>query len=62
MFGGTFAVPSVAEKGHLNIMMEVSAPGGHSSVPPKHTVCHSSKSLLHANADICARPLEFSHG
>ncbi|KAJ3486708.1 hypothetical protein NLI96_g4047 [Meripilus lineatus] len=31
------ATPSVAEKGHFDLRMRVSAPGGHSSVPPDHT-------------------------
>lgn len=30
--------PAVAEKGKLNAKIELSAPGGHSSVPPRHTV------------------------
>lgn len=30
--------PGVAEKGGLNVRFEISAPGGHSSVPPAHTV------------------------
>lgn len=29
--------PAVAEKGKLNAKIELSAPGGHSSVPPRHT-------------------------
>ncbi|KAI9064103.1 carboxypeptidase S [Trametes sanguinea] len=32
-----FAVPSLSEKGYLDIKVEVTAQGGHSSVPPKHT-------------------------
>jgi len=31
-------VPGIAEKGFLNVLVEVSSPGGHSSVPPRHTV------------------------
>ncbi|KZV72467.1 carboxypeptidase S [Peniophora sp. CONT] len=31
------AAPSVAEKGATNINVEVTTPGGHSSVPPTHT-------------------------
>lgn len=37
-FGSTIAVPGVAEKGFLNVKVEVTAPGGHSSRPPPHTV------------------------
>lgn len=41
-FGGgdvIFALPSTSEKGYLDVLVEVSTPGGHSSVPPEHTVC-----------------------
>ncbi|VDC00493.1 unnamed protein product [Peniophora sp. CBMAI 1063] len=31
------AIPNVAEKGALNVQIEVATPGGHSSVPPAHT-------------------------
>ena len=37
-FGATIATPAVAEKGKLDVRMQVSTPGGHSSVPPAHTV------------------------
>ena len=42
--GMVFAMPAVAEKGYMDIRMEVLTPGGHSSKPPKHTVryCVSS--------------------
>jgi len=42
MFGATFAAPAVGEKGYLDTRIEVTAPGGHSSVPPvnQHTVSH----------------------
>ena len=33
-----FATPAVAEKGHLSVRIDVTTPGGHSSVPPPHTV------------------------
>ncbi|KAJ7116598.1 hypothetical protein C8R44DRAFT_926893 [Mycena epipterygia] len=36
-FGTLVAFPGVAEKGYLDVVAEVSAPGGHSSVPPLHT-------------------------
>ncbi|KAF8549259.1 carboxypeptidase S [Imleria badia] len=35
--GTVFATPAVAEKGYLDIRMDVLTPGGHSSRPPKHT-------------------------
>jgi Gly-Xaa carboxypeptidase len=40
-FGGVFATPGIAEKGYTDVRVEVTSPGGHSSVPPPHTVrCH----------------------
>ena len=38
MFGSAIANPGIAEKGNINVRVEVTAPGGHSSVPPPHTV------------------------
>jgi len=35
--GTVFATPAITEKGNMNIRMDVLTPGGHSSVPPKHT-------------------------
>lgn len=40
------ATPGVAEKGNLNVLLEISTPGGHSSVPPAHTVRASSNSTI----------------
>lgn len=37
-YGSIFAVPGVGEKGYLDVRVEISSPGGHSSVPPDHTV------------------------
>jgi Gly-Xaa carboxypeptidase len=37
-YGSIFAAPAVAEKGYLDVHVEVTSPGGHSSVPPTHTV------------------------
>ncbi|KAF7370754.1 Gly-X carboxypeptidase [Mycena sanguinolenta] len=36
-YGTVFATPGVAEKGYLDVHLEVTSPGGHSSVPPAHT-------------------------
>ncbi|KAF8206994.1 hypothetical protein K438DRAFT_1962638 [Mycena galopus ATCC 62051] len=36
-FGTPVAYPCVAEKGYLDVVVEVTSPGGHSSVPPEHT-------------------------
>ena len=46
------AFPDVSEKGYLDARIEVNVPGGHSSVPPLHTVrrmFHNSPSLLSHN-------------
>ncbi|KAI6044288.1 hypothetical protein EDC04DRAFT_2940773 [Pisolithus marmoratus] len=32
-----FASPAVSEKGYLDVRVEVTSPGGHSSIPPAHT-------------------------
>lgn len=37
-YGSVTAQPSVTEKGYIDIRLTVSSPGGHSSIPPKHTV------------------------
>ena len=39
--GSVFAMPGIAEKGSIDVNVEVTASGGHSSVPPKHTVSFS---------------------
>ncbi|KAK7005667.1 Gly-X carboxypeptidase [Favolaschia claudopus] len=36
-YGSVFATPAVAEKGYLDVTVEVTSPGGHSSIPPDHT-------------------------
>ncbi|KAH9924758.1 carboxypeptidase S [Fomitopsis serialis] len=45
-YGGTFALPSVAEKGYIDVRVEIAAPGGHSSVPPAHTTIGMLAELL----------------
>ena len=37
-FGSIIAAPGIAEKGYIDVLVEVTAPGGHSSIPPAHTV------------------------
>ena len=37
-FGSVVANLNVAEKGYMDVHLSVASPGGHSSVPPKHTV------------------------
>ncbi|KII87435.1 hypothetical protein PLICRDRAFT_43075 [Plicaturopsis crispa FD-325 SS-3] len=36
-FGSIIAMPAIGEKGYLDTRIQVSAPGGHSSIPPAHT-------------------------
>lgn len=35
-WGANFAVPGVAEKGYIDVLVTIRMPGGHSSIPPKH--------------------------
>lgn len=35
--GNTYILPATGEKGHLDSVIELFTPGGHSSVPPRHT-------------------------
>ncbi|CAE6471865.1 unnamed protein product [Rhizoctonia solani] len=44
--GISVAQPAVAEKGYLDVRVEVATPGGHSSVPPEHTSIGILASLL----------------
>jgi Gly-Xaa carboxypeptidase len=37
-YGSPVATPGISEKGSFNMQLEVRATGGHSSVPPPHTV------------------------
>lgn len=37
-YGVAVATVGTAEKGYIDTRVEVTAPGGHSSVPPTHTV------------------------
>ena len=41
-YGSVFAIPAIAEKGYCDVKVEVATAGGHSSVPPPHTVSFSS--------------------
>ncbi|KAF9557345.1 carboxypeptidase S [Agrocybe pediades] len=45
-YGTVVATPGIAEKGFLNTLVEVTAPGGHSSIPPAHTSIGILSSLL----------------
>jgi Gly-Xaa carboxypeptidase len=45
-YGSVIATPGIAEKGFLNVLVEVTAPGGHSSIPPAHTSIGILSALL----------------
>lgn len=45
-YGSVFATPGIAEKGYIDVLVEVSAPGGHSSIPPAHTSIGILSALL----------------
>ncbi|KAI0766929.1 carboxypeptidase S [Trametes elegans] len=45
-YGGVIATPAIAEKGYLDVRVEVTSPGGHSSVPPSHTTIGILSQLL----------------
>ncbi|KAI0820831.1 carboxypeptidase S [Trametes gibbosa] len=55
LYGGDviFAVPSLAEKGYLDVRIELTTKGGHSSVPPKHTAVGLLSSMI---VEIEAKP------
>nr|GAT46769.1 Gly-X carboxypeptidase [Mycena chlorophos] len=46
LHGTVFATPDVTEKGLLDVAVEVTSPGGHSSVPPEHTTIGILAKLL----------------
>ncbi|EMD39230.1 hypothetical protein CERSUDRAFT_81981 [Gelatoporia subvermispora B] len=50
LYGGDviFAAPDTSEKGYLDARVEVSTPGGHSSVPPPHTAIGMLSSMITA--------------
>ncbi|KAJ7180527.1 hypothetical protein C8R46DRAFT_1210873 [Mycena filopes] len=45
-YGSVFATVAVAEKGYLDVHVEVTSPGGHSSIPPAHTTIGILAALL----------------
>ncbi|KAF4569828.1 hypothetical protein EYR40_008808 [Pleurotus pulmonarius] len=45
-FGTIFATPGIAEKGYLDVRVDVTSAGGHSSIPPKHTSIGMLAALL----------------
>ncbi|KAK7032737.1 carboxypeptidase S [Favolaschia claudopus] len=45
-FDTVVAYPCVAEKGYLDVVVEVTSPGGHSSIPPPHTTIGILAALL----------------
>ncbi|KAF9016901.1 carboxypeptidase S [Hymenopellis radicata] len=46
VYGIPFAIPGIVEKGYLDTKLEIAAPGGHSSVPPKSTSIGMLAALL----------------
>ncbi|KLO11594.1 carboxypeptidase S [Schizopora paradoxa] len=46
LLGSPFAVPGVGEKGAMDVRVDVTSPGGHSSVPPDHTSIGMLSALL----------------
>ncbi|KAJ7895118.1 hypothetical protein B0H13DRAFT_2234604 [Mycena leptocephala] len=46
MFGTVTALPGVAKKGYLDVVVDVTSPGGHSSVSPDHTTIGILAALL----------------
>jgi len=44
--GSFFAIPGIAEKGIIDVRIEVTAPGGRSSLPPAHTSIGILSALL----------------
>ena len=59
--GAIFATPGIAEKGALDVRLEVSSPGGHSSVPPPHTVRGSSPFIYCSSNSHIPATLEHWH-
>jgi Gly-Xaa carboxypeptidase len=62
MGGSIIAIPGIAEGGYLDTKVTVSTPGGHSSVPPPHTVrfnvfCSTSSDQLFQSIGILSRLL-----
>ncbi|KAG9645427.1 putative vacuolar carboxypeptidase Cps1, partial [Aureobasidium melanogenum] len=49
--GVTYAVPEIAEKGFLDIVLTLNTPGGHSSAPPKNTNIGIMSRLIAAMED-----------
>jgi acetylornithine deacetylase/succinyl-diaminopimelate desuccinylase-like protein len=52
--GATFALPAIAEKGYFDVRIEVFTKGGHSSIPPSHTV-GTSRTHNHQPDRTCSR-------
>lgn len=45
-YGSRFALPSTGEKGSADVVIELDAIGGHSSVPPRHTAIGIAAELI----------------
>lgn len=56
VFGQMFALPAVAEKGYLDVELQVQTLGGHSSVPRESPTSNSAdRSRAHGYWVRCAR-------
>ncbi|KAH9935922.1 carboxypeptidase S [Epithele typhae] len=55
--GVIFATPALSEKGYLDVRVEVTTKGGHSSVPPAHTGIGMLSAMI---VELEANPLETS--
>ncbi|GAA5985155.1 hypothetical protein JCM10908_002547 [Rhodotorula pacifica] len=56
VFDRTFAMFAVAEKGAVSLRLDVASPGGHSSMPPKHTSIGVLAKLISALEDNADQP------
>ncbi|KAJ0424034.1 hypothetical protein BJY00DRAFT_299256 [Aspergillus carlsbadensis] len=60
-----YALPDVSEKGAIDLLLTLSVPGGHSSIPPKHTgigiMSEIIYSLENTELDIFTRSLGLGH-
>ncbi|GAA5865590.1 hypothetical protein JCM3774_002060 [Rhodotorula dairenensis] len=56
IFDRTFAMFAVAEKGAVSLQLDVASPGGHSSLPPKHTSIGILAKLISALEDNAEQP------
>ncbi|KAF5392274.1 hypothetical protein D9757_001555 [Collybiopsis confluens] len=61
VYGTVFATPGVAEKGYIDVKIDVTSPGGHSSIPPTHTTIGYLASII-AEYEKSPYPVELARG